>query len=150
MQLASELVRIFLEGQYTSIHILFADFISNALNRPTVEKFLPIDPTALSTKPPGAPDTASRYNETISFLLEPSPAAVFQALVPKYLNSRLMILFAETFTSEHAARMMAMNNATSNSEERINALTLKLNKMRQASITKEMLEIVGGAEALKG
>jgi len=149
IQFTAELIQLYKEKDYSSVHVVYAKYISNVLNRPTAEMFLPIDPEAL-TGTGKAAEGAGRYHEAKSYLLEPSPAAVFKALVPKYLNSKIMILLAETFTSEHAARMMAMNNATSNSEELINTLTLRLNKLRQAAITKEMLEIVGGAEAQKG
>ncbi len=148
--LAEDVIQRYLDRRNGSIHVVYARFVSNVVNRPMVEKLLPIDPEALLKKPAREILPLGRFHVEKSYLLEPSPAQVFSALVPRYLRSRILIHFAETFTSEHAARMIAMNNATSNSEELINTLTLRLNKLRQAAITKEMLEIVGGAEALKG
>jgi len=74
---------------------------------------------------------------------------VFNAILPRYLSSRIYITMAEVATSEHSARMIAMNNATKNCSEMSDALTLRMNKARQNTITKELLDIVGGAEAQK-
>ncbi len=147
-RLADELIQRFLGGRNGSIHVVSARFISNVVNRPAVEKLLPIDPEALLKKPTGEFPAVGRFQIKKSYLLEPSSADVFTALVPKYLRSRILIQLAETFTSEHSARMMAMNNATSNSEELIDTLTLRLNKLRQAAITREIIEVVSGAQAL--
>ncbi len=149
-RLTHELTELFLQGRYSSVYFLYAKYISNVANRPMIEKFLPIEPEGPEQAAGRKESHEGPYFSQVSYIMEPDPPSVFAALVPKYLNSRILILLAETFTSEHAARMMAMNNATSNSEELIDTLTLRLNKLRQNAITKEMLEIVGGAEALGG
>jgi F-type H+-transporting ATPase subunit gamma len=83
-------------------------------------------------------------------LYEPSKDEIVKSLVPKYLNVQMWKYLLESYASEQAARMVAMENATTNSEDMIKDLTLEFNKARQATITTEMLEIVSGAEALKG
>ena len=88
--------------------------------------------------------------ENTDLLYEPSKEEIIDHLTPKHVKVQVWRFLLESFASEQAARMVAMENATSNSEEMIKDLTLKFNKARQAAITTEMLEIVGGAEALKG
>ena len=88
--------------------------------------------------------------EKTDLLYEPSKEEIIDHLAPKHVKVQVWRFLLESFASEQAARMVAMENATSNSEEMIKDLTLKFNKARQAAITTEMLEIVGGAEALKG
>jgi len=105
-----------------------------------VEKFLPLDPAAM-----GLAETSPVATE---YLFEPSREEVFAQLLPRYCESRLHAVLAESLTAEHSARMIAMNNASSNCSELIDAITLRMNKARQASITKEIGEIMGGAEAL--
>jgi len=84
------------------------------------------------------------------YLFEPPMEQFLEILLPKYLNTLMFHGFLENSASEHAARMTAMDNASNNCKEMINQLTLVMNKARQAGITKELMDIVGGAEALKG
>ncbi len=144
--LAQYLADLFLTGEVDSIHLLYAQFISSVLNRPTVAQFLPLTPAALGLElAEGEPPTGG----DVDYILDPSAKAVFDELLPRYLASRIYITMAEQATSEHSARMVAMNNATKNCQELETQLTLRLNKARQASITKELLDIVTGAEALR-
>ncbi|MFY9476509.1 MAG: FoF1 ATP synthase subunit gamma, partial [Aquabacterium sp.] len=83
------------------------------------------------------------------YIFEPSPKRVFDDLLPRWALAKFQLTMLEAFTSEHSARMIAMKNATDNATELIDELTLQRNKVRQASITKELSEIVGTAEALK-
>ena len=92
----------------------------------------------------------SNGNQVADRLYEPSKDEIVKSLVPKHLNVQIWKYLLESYASEQAARMVAMENATSNSEDMIKDLQLEFNKARQASITTEMLEIVSGAEALKG
>jgi F-type H+-transporting ATPase subunit gamma len=85
----------------------------------------------------------------IDRLYEPSKEKLVRSLIPRHLNIQMWKYLLESYASEQAARMVAMENATDNAEDMIKDLSLEFNKARQASITKEMLEIVGGAEALK-
>jgi F-type H+-transporting ATPase subunit gamma len=108
----------------------------------------------------GAPDAPARPNVdagaaaaaagSIDFLYEPSKTQLLDQLLPLYVESQIYRALLESIASEFGARMTAMDNATSNAKEMIAALTLKYNRARQAAITKELMEIVGGAEALKG
>lgn len=128
----------FLIGQTDEIYLLYSKFISTAKTVPTLEKYLNIDrPESEGGDSVGA------------YIFEPTPDAIFSQLLPRYALVRLQSALADSFASEHATRMMAMTLATNNAGEMIDALTLKYNKARQAAITKEILEVVGGAEALK-
>ncbi len=142
---ADRLTDLFLSGKGDEITVLYNSFVSTLVYRPTVEQILPLDPDALLAK---ATDTVEGASG--EYIMEPTPAAVFESLLPRYINSKIYIIMAETFTAEHSARMVAMSAATKNSSELIDKVSLSMNKARQAAITKEILEIVGGAEALKG
>lgn len=139
--ITEHLRRGFLDGVYSNIKLIYPHFVSTAINRPVVEQFLPFDAQAFGVS---EEDAAS----PIDYLLEPSPERVFDAVLPRYLKSKLFITLAESFTSEYSSRMMAMNNATKNCDDLSGALTLRLNKARQAAITTEIIEIVSGANAL--
>ncbi len=146
-RITDALVGGFLAGKYKSVYVIFAHFISTIFSRPTAVKFLPLDHESLRAELAGKED--EEEERRADYLFEPSPRAVFDKLLPAYLRSRIFMILAENFTSEHSARMVSMSNATKNCEEMLYDLTLRRNKARQASITKEMLEIVSGAEALK-
>jgi F-type H+-transporting ATPase subunit gamma len=136
-EITRHLTELFLQGEVDRVHLLYTQFVSTVSYRVTLEPFLPIEP------PAGTPSGASDY------IFEPDAAAIFSRLLPAFALTRVQIALAESLASEHGARMFAMSNATTNAKDMIEALTLQYNKVRQASITKEMLEIVGGAEALK-
>ncbi len=131
----------FLSGQTDEIVFLYNRFISTLVYRPQLEVFLPLGGEADSL---AVAEPARR-----EYLLEPTGEELLAALLPRYLNNRIYIMLAETFTAEHSARMVAMSGATRNCDELTEKLTLKMNKARQAAITKEIIEIVSGAEALK-
>ena len=143
-EIAAFLLDLFENNATDQIVLLYPRFISTVMSRPTVAQYLPLTPEALGLKI----DEAEKSHE-VDYILEPDAASVFDLLLPRYLSSKIYITMAELATSEHSARMVAMNNATKNCKELGDALTLKLNKARQASITKELLEIVAGAEAIK-
>jgi F-type H+-transporting ATPase subunit gamma len=103
-------------------------------------KLLPIEPEAATEE----------AGPSAEYIFEPPVAQFLEYLLPKYLNTVVYHGFLENAASEHAARMTAMDNASTNCKDMINSLTLVMNKARQAAITKELMDIVGGAEALKG
>ena len=138
--LGRHLMELFLSGQVASIHLLYARFVSTATATPTLMPWLPIQ---LETRNP-KPETG-----LVEYLFEPSPARVFEDLLPRWALATFQLVMLEAFTSEHGARMIAMKNATDNAEEILKALTMQRNKIRQAAITKELSEIVGTVEALK-
>jgi F-type H+-transporting ATPase subunit gamma len=129
----------FVEEQTDEIYLLYTKFISTARVKVTLEKYLNID------KPETVEGAAAS-----DYIFEPDPEAIFSALLPRYALIRLQAALADSFASEHATRMLAMTNATNNAGEMIDFLTLQYNKARQAAITKEILEVVSGAEALAG
>ena len=133
------LVQQLLEGRLGSVDVLYSRFVSSMAYRPTVTRWLPIERRTQ--------DAGRRTQD--EYIFEPSPARVFEDLLPRWALAKFRLFMLEAFTSEHSARMIAMKNATDNAEELIGELTTQRNKIRQASITKEISEIVGTAEALR-
>lgn len=146
-EVADRLTGLFTSGEADEIVVVYNSFVSMMVYRPTVEKMLPLDPESLLAQ---AADSSASEGASGEYIMEPTAEEVFASLLPRYINSKMYIIMAETFTAEHSARMIAMSAATKNSSELIDKVSLAMNKARQAAITKEILEIVGGAEALKG
>jgi F-type H+-transporting ATPase subunit gamma len=146
---------LFLKGEVDHVDVLFTRFINTLSQRPIVLPFLPVGELTLDelrarASGPGkgvAPDEAAPAPET-EFQFEPGPEPVFAALLPHYLNFLVYQVLLEAKASEHSSRMVAMKSATDNANQLIKDLTLEYNKMRQASITKELLEISSAAMAL--
>ena len=134
----------FLAGHVSSVNLIYSEFKSSMVYRPTVLRWLPI---ALETG--AATDNTPQAAAAGEYIFEPSPQRVFEDLLPRWTLATFRRVMLESFTSEHSARMIAMKNATDNAEELLKSLTSQRNKIRQASITKELSEIVGTAEALK-
>jgi F-type H+-transporting ATPase subunit gamma len=130
----------FLDGQTDEINVIYTQFLSTARYRIVEVPYLPVE----------RPQTDEDSGPSLDYIFEPSPEAIFGDLMPKYALTKMVTILADSFASEHGTRMMAMGSATKNAGEMIEALTLQYNKARQAAITKELLEIVGGADALKG
>lgn len=147
-EIAEKLTDLFLNRTYDEVYVLYNTFVSTLVYRPTVEKLLPLDQEALLGG--GAAVTAAPKTATLDYIMEPDPATVLSTLLPRFVKSKIYITLAEVLTAEHSARMVAMSAATKNCQELIESVSLAMNKARQAAITKEILEIVGGAEALKG
>jgi F-type H+-transporting ATPase subunit gamma len=150
-RVARLLVGRYLAGEIDGVWLLYQAFVSSVLSRPTLVRYLSLTPEALGLDEKGGRNATARHDgPRVDYLLEPSAGAVFDALLPRFLASRIYITMAEAAASEHSARMVAMNNATMNCDEMSDSLTLRMNNARQASITKELLEIVGGANAIQG
>ncbi len=130
--------RMFEEGDTDAIFVCYSKFFSAIRQVPQVVQLLPIEP------PEQAADSAA-----IEFAFEPDAATLLDTLLPRYFLSLVWQALLEATASEHGARMSAMTSATDNAGKMIQTLTLKANRERQAGITKEILEVVGGAEALK-
>lgn len=131
----------YLRGDFDRVEIIYNEFKSIAQQRIVVEQFLPIPAEAV-----GAGE--QKHAATTDYIYEPSRNVILEALVPKHLDFQLWRILLESNASEQGARMAAMENATENAEELISTLQLQYNKARQSSITRELLEIVSGAEAL--
>lgn len=144
VSIADSLMQRFLSGEVDEVVLMYNAFVSTMVYRPTAEKLLPLDPEALLAGKAAFP------GPRLDYILEPTPSRVLSSLLPRYVRNKVYISLAETFTAEHSARMIAMSGATKNCEDLISSVGLRMNKARQSAITTEILEIVGGAEALKG
>jgi F-type H+-transporting ATPase subunit gamma len=134
------LVDAFLHHQVDQIHAVFTDFVSAGIQRAVARRFVPL---VIEEVEEGPPEPIPQY------LFEPSPERLLDALLPRYVEARVFTAMLESAASEHAARRQAMKAATDNAEELIEDLTREYNQARQAQITQEIMEIVGGAEALQ-
>ncbi len=141
-----KLIDGFLDGTYDEVYVVFSEFISTARQIPTVKQILPIPP--IETTEEEGVDTDKPY--LAEHICEPSPKELLGDLLPRHVYVQIYSGLLETSTSEHAARMAAMDNATSACDDMITSLSLAYNKARQSAITAELMDIVGGAEALKG
>lgn len=128
----------FISGEADEVHLLYAEFVNTVTQRATVMKLLPIE----------APQDASTHG--VDYIYEPDRASVLAQLLPRYVERQIYGAILEAGASEQSARMVAMRNATDNANELMRDLTLVYNKARQESITSELLDIVGGVEALAG
>lgn len=140
---------LFTKGEVDQVDILFTNFISTLTQKPEVRTLLPvgeIKPLASGVEGDGAGEKLT--TGATEFIFEPNPGAVFGALLPHYLNYQVYQILLEAKASEHSARMVAMKNATDNAKQLIKDLTLEYNKLRQANITKELLEITSATMAM--
>ena len=135
-EVAEKIMKLFSDGTYDKIEIIYNRFKNAATQIPQVEQFLPIKPVEGDT------------NESADYIFEPSKEKIVLELIPKSLKTQLYKAVRDSFAAEHGARMTAMHKATDNATELRDELLLTYNKARQAAITNEILEIVGGAEAL--
>ena len=142
-----KLIDGFLDGEYDEVHMIYSEFVSMARQEPVIKQLLPIPPIE-AFEEEEAPAEDQPY--LAEHICEPSPAELLGDMLPKSVFVQIYSGLLETSTSEHAARMTAMDNATKACNDMIENLTLAYNKARQAAITADLMDIVGGAEALKG
>src|SRR5262245_42956995 len=145
-RLTAELTELFVTGKVDRVEILYTHFVNALVRRIRTEVFLPAGAEA--------PGSASRGDQTKARvdrepIFEPDAESLFAELLPRYATAKLYAAMADALASEHSARMVAMGSARKNAGELVDSLTLKRNRLRQAAITKEIAELVGGAEALK-
>ena len=133
--ISSDVINLYLDGEYDKVYLIYTHFRSAVRQEVVFQEFLPI--------------TVGESEEMLDYLYEPKMEEIIYELIPQYIKTKIYFALAESQTSEHAARMAAMENATNNCGEIITHLTLVYNKTRQQSITNEMMDIVGGAEALQ-
>ncbi len=126
----------FLSGQVDRVEFVYTRFVTTAKRTVEIVPLLPIVPE-------------SEEEADVPYIFEPDAEEVFEALLPRYVRTQILSVIADSLASEHSARMISMGNATKNADEMIANLTLTANKLRQAAITGELLEIVGGAAALE-
>lgn len=141
---------LFLRGEVDRVDLLFTNFISTLNQKPELRPFLPVgEISALEADVAGEGAVAGKLlHGPTEFLFEPTPGEVLGSLMPHYLNFRVYQILLEAKASEHSSRMVAMKNATDNAKQLIKDLTLEYNKLRQANITKELLEITSAAMAV--
>jgi F-type H+-transporting ATPase subunit gamma len=136
-RIAQMAVSYYEDGIYDEVYVIYQEFISPVQQKPVMKQLLPI------------PYSGEGKEENTEYLYEPGPELVLEILLPKYINNVIYQALTEAKASEHGSRMTAMGSATDNAGEMIDKLTLSFNRARQAAITREIAEIVGGANALK-
>jgi F-type H+-transporting ATPase subunit gamma len=138
--------RVIMDGYVAGVldraYIVYPRFVSTLVQRPEAVQLLPIAPAAGEVAAAGRPAAQD-------YIYEPDPATILEALLPRYVEVQIYQALLETAASEQSARMVAMQNASDNAKELVESLTLSMNKARQAAITRELAEIVGGAAALE-
>ena len=134
--ISEEIVQFYTNGIYDEVYLIYSKFISAISYELSVEKLLPVAKNVAEKK-------------VKEYLFEPTKEKVLEVFIPKRLNIKLYQALLENTASEHSARMTAMKNASDNASDMIDRLTLEYNRIRQAIITQELSEIVGGSDALK-
>ncbi len=145
-RIAAGAIKLFTSGEVDEVAIVYNEFVSALVQRPKIQRVLPL--AAPREAEGGAKGKEGGATEALEPLFEPSRETMLSVLLPRVVENRIYHALLESAAAEHAARMAAMEAATSNATEMIDSLTLQFNKARQAAITKELMEIVGGAEAL--
>jgi len=140
---------MFIKGEVDQVDILFTNFISTLTQKPELRPFLPVgEITGVTAGLEGETNSQDLSVGATEFLFEPGAEQVLGTMLPHYLNYQLYQILLEAKASEHSARMVAMKNATDNAKQLIKDLTLEYNKLRQANITKELLEITSATMAM--
>ena len=140
VSISNEVITPFIKEEYDELYLIYNQFVSVAVQKPTVVRLFPL--------PSIGQDVDIDSDKRLDYLYEPSEEALLQKLLPMYVHVLVYRALLETSAGENGARMAAMDNASNNCEELISSLTLKMNKARQAAITAELMDIVGGTEAL--
>lgn len=135
-------------SDYKQVLVVFNNFINTVTVVPTIEQLLPVNPVTLGGKRDFAPEIETA-TATTEYTFEPSAAVVFETVLPQYVNDTVYQMVLESRASEHSSRMVAMKNATDNAKQMIKDLSLEYNKLRQAAITNELLEITTAKMALE-
>ena len=144
-EISQNITEAFLNSESDQVDIVYGKFHSVAVQKPEIEELLPIKPVTSDES-----DTKGKPELSGSYTYEPDPNEIMEVLLPLFLNVQIYHAMLEVGASEHAARMTAMDNATRACKDMIKELTQLYNKARQAAVTGELMDIVGGAEALKG
>jgi F-type H+-transporting ATPase subunit gamma len=139
VEIAQEIIGPYLQGSYQGVYLVYNEFRSALSRRVLRKRLLPLEPKE-----------AEERAAEIDYLYEPSREYIVQELLPHQVETQLYRVFLESVASEYGARMVSMDSATNNAAEMIDNLTLDMNRARQEAITKELMDIIGGAEALRG
>ena len=128
----------YIDGDIDEVHLAYTRFVSTLSQQPAIERLLPVTPATLAS------------TERVGYIYEPDSLAVLESLLPRFVEMEVYHALLESVASEQSARMVAMRNATENANELVDDLTLVMNKLRQDSITNELLDMVGGQVAAEG
>ena len=126
------------EGEVDEVHLAYTKFVSTVSQTPVIERLLPVTPASLTGQ------------EKVGYIYEPDSLTVLESLLPRFVEMEIYHSLLESIASEQSSRMVAMRNATDNANELMNDMTLVMNKIRQDSITNELLDLIGGQIALEG
>ncbi|MDT8317558.1 MAG: ATP synthase F1 subunit gamma [bacterium] len=137
LNMSASVIDAYISGEIDELYLIYGKFESAMTQTPVFEKLLPI-----------VPEEKSEETETTDFLFEPDATALLEKLIPKYVASQIYRAVLETAASEHGARMSAMDSASKNAKEMIGDLTVQYNRVRQAAITTELMDIINGAKAV--
>ncbi len=137
--ISNTICKLYKEEEIDRVYLVYNHFVSAISQKLQFTQILPVEPEDLETE---------QY--VVEYLTEPSMDEILDVIIPKYLANDIYTAWLDSIASEHAARMTSMDNATKNASEMIDKLTLLFNRVRQATITKELMEIIGGKEALEG
>jgi F-type H+-transporting ATPase subunit gamma len=140
VKISGDVIPPFIAEEYDELYLIYNEFVNVAVHRPSVVRLFPL--------PSIGSDEEREPDKRLDYIYEPSAEALLEKLLPMYVHVLIFRALVETSAGENGARMAAMDNATRNCEEMIQSLTLKYNKVRQAAITAELMDIVGGTEAL--
>lgn len=146
--IARTVMNSFVSGQVDVVYLAHTDFINTLTQRPAIWQLLPIRPLSLGVTPVSEHRESGEELGQIEYIYEPDPHTILSTVLPRFTELQIYQALLESLASEHSARMVAMRNATENANELLADLTLTYNRARQEAITKEMLDIAGGAEAL--
>jgi F-type H+-transporting ATPase subunit gamma len=142
-KVADRLIEAYEQGDLDRVELVYTRFLSVGTQRPVVHRFIPLDRSAIEDKTDASEGPQADYE------FEPEPGEILERLLPRYVEARLYAAMLDSAASEHAARQRAMKSATDNAEDLITRLSRQMNRARQDAITTEIMEIVGGAEALR-
>jgi F-type H+-transporting ATPase subunit gamma len=137
----------FISGHYDVVYLAHTDFVNTLTQRPAIWQLLPIRPLQLGVTAISQYRGKRQLAEKVEYIYEPDPHSILNTVLPRFTELQVYQAILEALASEHSARMVAMRSATENANELVDDLTLTYNRARQEAITKEMLDIVGGAEA---
>jgi len=138
----------FVSDRYDVVYVAHTDFINTLTQRPAVWQLLPLRPLHLAAIPVSKHHGLAPSPTTVEYIYEPDPRTILDTVLPRFTELQIYQAVLEAIASEHSARMVAMRNATENAKELVQDLTMTYNRARQEAITREMLDIAGGAEAL--
>ncbi len=141
-QISRGMIDRYLADEVDGVYMIYSRFLGMGKQLPTVVKLIPVEPPVVEAE--------EQSGAEAEYLCEPNPEGLMIELLPKHVNVQIYNAFLQNETSEHAARMAAMDNASRNCDDLVESLTLAYNKARQAAVTAELMDIVGGAAALKG